>query len=450
MIELGATQYWHSSLVMWDGEERAALRVAINVAGSLSILGNLVMLHGVLRKGRRNWTTYHRVVLAMSLVDLLVSLWYVLADLPVPVAQGGMGTMGTCVAQGFMEQLGIAVPLLNATLATNYLLVLYLNWSVERVARAEPALFGVVGLVALVVAVIPIPLELYNVSTAWCWIQAHPFGCDHDGVGATCERGNNSLMWQILLFYGPVWVTIAYTAVVLAVVLRKVVASDGRVSQLVAESKRYDTTKKLARQVLMFMLALTLTWAPVTVHRIYTAITGEPSLFWTMLGTVCVSLQGFFNMLAYLHPRCARVREERERVGCRATLRFVLSFDDQLDLRHRASCPAASAPSDDADRERARAGVLGAGSSASCLKTTMVTLPRFASSSRSERGMVHGAMVHAASDGSTESSARNSDDSKKAGKGQLDWPAEPEPAEPEPAEPEPPRAAGHHTAMSMV
>jgi hypothetical protein len=202
----------------------------------------------------------------------------------------------------------------------------------------------------------------------------------------------------------------------------------------------------------MFMLALTLTWAPATVHRIYTAISGQPTFFWTIFGTVCVSLQGFFNMLAYLHPRCARLREERESVGCRATLRFLVSLDDQLDVRHRASCPAASAPSDDADRET---GVLGAGSSASCFKSTMVTLPRFASCSRSERGMVHGAMVHAASDGSAESSACNSDDPDKAGKGQLDWPAEPEPAEPEPAEPEPaerepPRAAGHDTAMSMV
>jgi hypothetical protein len=427
MTVLVATPLWHSSLVMWDGEERKALRLAINVAGSLSIVGNLIMLHGVLRKPLRSWTTYHRVVLAMSLVDLVVSFWYVLADLPVPVAQGGQGTVGTCVAQGFMEQLGIAVPLLNATLATNYLLVLYLNWSVERVVRAEPVLFGVVALVALVVAVIPIPLDLYNVSVAWCWIQAYPFGCDHDGVGATCQRGNNSLMWQLLLFYGPVWVTIAYTVVVLAVVLRKVVESDGRVSQLVVEGKRYDATKKMARQVLMFMLALTLTWAPVTVHRIYTACTGEPSFFWTMLGTVCVSLQGFFNMLAYMHPRCARVREESGRVGCYATLRFLFSLDDQLDVRYRASSPAASAPSDNnANKERDRVGVRGAGSSASCFKaTTMETLPRFASS-RSER-----AMVHAASDGS----ASNSDvGPNKAGDphGLLVGPASPGPAEPEP------------------
>eukprot|EP00516_Mucochytrium_quahogii_P009328 CAMPEP_0203766130 /NCGR_PEP_ID=MMETSP0099_2-20121227/239_1 /ASSEMBLY_ACC=CAM_ASM_000209 /TAXON_ID=96639 /ORGANISM=" , Strain NY0313808BC1" /LENGTH=134 /DNA_ID=CAMNT_0050662431 /DNA_START=738 /DNA_END=1139 /DNA_ORIENTATION=+ len=114
-----------------------AIQIVIKLGASFSVLGDLVILHGCFRHGFDKWTTYHRILVLMSLFDILSSVFYGIGDRAVPPPFGD-GTQAFCNTQGFFQQIGLAVPMLNATLAANYLAVIKYEWSHDKVKKLEP------------------------------------------------------------------------------------------------------------------------------------------------------------------------------------------------------------------------------------------------------------------------------------------------------------------------
>jgi len=148
-------------------------------------------------------TFYHRLVIGVSLSDILASIGFGLSTWPFPVeyndANFSIGTEGTCRAQGFLVQAaGIASPLYNVSLSFYYLLAIKYAWKDPQFCRWR-FLFHIVPILwAIVTGVASILLDILHTATLWCWIGPNPNIVGHD----------DSSLYRMIFFYGPVWIGI--------------------------------------------------------------------------------------------------------------------------------------------------------------------------------------------------------------------------------------------------
>jgi hypothetical protein len=81
----------------------------LSMAGSSWIITEVMTCH------RKRSNVYHRLLLCMSIYDILESIWNFASTWPIPKETVGLfqpiGTTGTCVTQGFFLQLGLAIPI---------------------------------------------------------------------------------------------------------------------------------------------------------------------------------------------------------------------------------------------------------------------------------------------------------------------------------------------------
>lgn len=156
--------------MVFSRTQQIFLSIVPHVTGLLSIAGSLYIVIDVLRKGKVK--THGRLLLGMSLSDIIVSVFYALSTWPIPRETEGtyfaIGNTASCRAQGFFIQLGIITPFYNGFLALHYLLITKYNMSsdfiernVELYLHLSAILFGIITSVAGAV------LLLYNSANLW-------------------------------------------------------------------------------------------------------------------------------------------------------------------------------------------------------------------------------------------------------------------------------------------
>lgn len=321
-------------------QQVTTLRALAGTGASLSLLGDFVILHALWRIRGGDWSTYLRIILALTLADVVSSTAYVVADAPAPPPFGS-GTAASCSAQAFFEQLGLAAPLLTASLAANYLLVLRYSWPKARIVRLEPVVFAGIVLASLVAAIVPLALDLYHFALVWCWISDDPAcadGVDHSGF--PCQKTPyNVTTLQMVLFYAPVWAACAFTAVAMYLVYRVVKAQERRLArQLAAQVREFENTRRLAIQASLYVGGFMLTYTFPTVLRITFAVKGEAAFALYALTVFFLPLQGLFTTIAFLFPRFTRLHRLRGHVTCADRLQYVFSLvsGDEIERRARS------------------------------------------------------------------------------------------------------------------
>ena len=176
--------------------QQTALALAPKITASLSVLCSSTIAWIVLRDPMRRGKVFHRLILGMSLTDLVTSFWWVLSTWPIPKESGvlwAVGTTRTCTCQGFFLQLGIANPLYNLSLSVYYLLAVHWSWGEARLRKVEYLFhLGPLGW-GLTTALIGLPLKIFNSANLWCWIANHPGRNEH----------TSPYRWGI--FYAPLW-----------------------------------------------------------------------------------------------------------------------------------------------------------------------------------------------------------------------------------------------------
>ena len=184
------------------------------------MMGSGLIICEVLRDPSKRRKVYHRLLLAMSICDFNTSLWYALSTVCIPRGTENVyapsGTMGTCTAQGFFIQFGIATPLYNAALAVYYLLIVRYQWKEQRMRKAEKVLHAVPLVWATATSLASLGMTLLNNANLWCWIASVPLSCTgsrRNGGVNDCERGDNAWIYRWAFFYGPLWFAIATAAV---------------------------------------------------------------------------------------------------------------------------------------------------------------------------------------------------------------------------------------------
>jgi hypothetical protein len=194
-----------------------AFIVVPKISGALSILGSGYIVYEVLScKKRWKESPYHRILLGLSISDILTSFfvfflgsWMIPAEgTEGPYESSAKGTQVTCNFQGFMVMLGLASPLYNGALSVYYLLLLRYNWTPRQmVRRIEPWMHGIIILYSLLGASLGLVLEFYSPNSV---------GQCSNSKGANEGLARDIFDWIFVVI--PTWLTLGIVTISMAAV----------------------------------------------------------------------------------------------------------------------------------------------------------------------------------------------------------------------------------------
>mmetsp|Transcript_28325 Transcript_28325/g.60812 ORF Transcript_28325/g.60812 Transcript_28325/m.60812 type:complete len:455 (+) Transcript_28325:302-1666(+) len=201
-----------------------ALAIAPKITSFLSICGSSTIIFKIMRNQKSRRDTLPRIMLGMSICDVLVATWFFASTWPIPkgtissfgdgITQTVFGAIGTdlsCNIAGFFNQYQVASPLFNATLATYYLLVVYYGWTDRRIKRVEWLFYTIPISFGLITATFAVAANLIG-PVAWtCAIL--PPEVFIEGAELTPIQSHYQLIRWIVLF-GPVWICIVYVSII--------------------------------------------------------------------------------------------------------------------------------------------------------------------------------------------------------------------------------------------
>jgi hypothetical protein len=208
----------------WNRQQQIALAVIPKFSSVLSLFGSSWIITEVLTDRneslpKRNHS-YHRLLLAMSVYEVLESIWNFVSTWAIPAGTEGVvwarGNEATCTTQGFFLMLGVAIPIYNAMLSLYFLLVVKYKYS-DTVLRqwVEPAMHVVAFSWAFGTSVSASVLGLMNNANLWCWIAPFPSDCLDSwryGEEGNCERGDNAWIYRWAFYFGPLWFCIFFSS----------------------------------------------------------------------------------------------------------------------------------------------------------------------------------------------------------------------------------------------
>jgi hypothetical protein len=169
----------------------------------LSILGSSIIIYMAMRSRKsKPWTPYNRLLVAMSIYDVITSITLAIADFLYPKETSNkawaFGNDATCSMIGFLNQLAYSGTFYNALLSYYFLLTARFAVKNEQIARRiEPAMHimavgfpAACGFVGLILDVYAEP-EV-NIG---CWVNRYPKRCGYgpDGTGEPCK--SSMLAW---------------------------------------------------------------------------------------------------------------------------------------------------------------------------------------------------------------------------------------------------------------
>lgn len=178
----------------WD-----IINVIPHYTGALSIFGSTWIIIDILRRKRQGKPYSHRrILLILSIFDVLASFWFFMSAWAWP-PNGGFGDYAStkirtnkhvCEVSGFFIQLAsVAIPIYNVALSMHLYLNIRYSWNEEKIYNSfERYIHVIVIPLALILAIIPWPLQLYNPWYFYCWVSVSGYLPESDETGVY-ERG---------------------------------------------------------------------------------------------------------------------------------------------------------------------------------------------------------------------------------------------------------------------
>ncbi len=159
-----------------------ALFVLQKISCFFSATGSLMIISQVSRSKFNRSKPQQRLILGLSISDLVMSITWILTPLFMPADSGAVwavGNQASCTFQGFIVTTFVAAGILYmCSLQTQYLLSIRYGWTESRVRmRAEKYMHAVPWLVGWTAAITQLSLKLFNPADWDCWIAPYPANC---------------------------------------------------------------------------------------------------------------------------------------------------------------------------------------------------------------------------------------------------------------------------------
>jgi hypothetical protein len=164
-------------MVTFDDISRIACVWINSISGCISTLCSSMIIYMILSSPDRvakMRLPHIRFLIVMSSFDILQSLAFTASALPVPKSTGYYGAIGndiTCATQGFLFQLGAAVPFYNSCLCIWYLLSIKYSMRADTFAQKyERYCHAVSILFPVCTAILAGALGIYGSRGNLCWM----------------------------------------------------------------------------------------------------------------------------------------------------------------------------------------------------------------------------------------------------------------------------------------
>jgi len=260
--------------------KQSALIWMPRIGAILSILGSIGMIISVLNDKEKRKKVIGELIIVLSCFDIIGSLGYAFASLPIPKEDyilGAKGNPASCKAQGFFIQLGTISLYINVSMAFYYLLVIQFSWR-ERRLRKSPVyylLYAVPITIGAVFAFAAIPY--YENAVMWC---------------------NNSQKYWSEVPVGVAILIATYLMLSLCWFVYKSERASARFSARATTANRASLSKQFFNQSMVYLAAFYLTWPAYLALQIMQANGNAFSNygFYLFAGTA-VTLQGFWNFV---------------------------------------------------------------------------------------------------------------------------------------------------------
>lgn len=255
------------------------------VMAFLSLLGSSFIIFDAARTQEKRETTFHQLMIILSIFDIFGSLGYLFTSLPIPVEDyiyGSYGNDKSCVAQGVFIQLGTISCYTNVSLALYFWFVTTMGWNELQIKRIRVLLFGVPLLVGFIFTFAGIPY--FDNMILWC---------------------NNTAKWwpDIPLAIAIVAATCLMVSICVHVYFTER-ASDRWRGRRESRRSRRSLANQVFWQSFWYIIAFYITWVPYLALQ-YTWATGKAfsSYGFILFAGTMVPLQGAWNCFVYIRPR---------------------------------------------------------------------------------------------------------------------------------------------------
>lgn len=256
----------------------------------------------MLRDKKKYTSTYHQLVLGISLFDLFNSLSHSFGPLPIPAYSGisaAVGNMTTCKVAAFVIQLGLTSSYFNLGLAVYFWLVICRNKTEDYIRRFRWKFYSAVVVLGVGHALGGIPYYSFGVNT--CHIFPPPI----------------AKTWFPAIFFliGPVAVVMAGATAFTLLVLLEVHRREKASVRYRAEQKRsYHWTRRVFWKSLLYLGAFYLTY-PILIATFFVSI--DENTAWLLLLTSALGpSQGFWNFVVYYAYNRKSANEKSRKRGC--------------------------------------------------------------------------------------------------------------------------------------
>ena len=312
------------------------------ITGSISAVSSSLIIYLIYRSKPKLSTIYHRIMLGMSVADIMASTAMALTTLPMPRnddpywaetfsiaedVQDGLGTVywrdqtklgtrQTCVAQGFFVAIGIIIMFsYNGTLCVYYACAIALRMKEANIRKKiEPVIHGLPLLIGLAPVIPSFIYGFYNPTMHDAWCTLYPL----DATGVVGQQGlesqrdflKNSMLVGIgILFLN---VLISFTLIIWRVVQngRQLAQADSRGDIQIDERFKaaHRNSKLIISQSLAYTGALLLTLSFPIARNMLTQTAPESRIDDSNPSVILLSklmyfflpLQGFFNFTIFL------------------------------------------------------------------------------------------------------------------------------------------------------
>ena len=288
-----------------------ALSITMKTVSCLSICASLCIIQRVRSNNNLLSHIYHRIMLTLSIYDVLASSAMFFGTMPIPKDNnvhseyfyGNIGNEYTCTIQGVALNTGVlSVSICTAFLCLYFVMCVKYSWREDQLRKLEIAM-RICLFVAFVWGMIPIPFELYNPTEFFCWIQVYPINCDVDDE-LDCIRGNHVTAVRWITAGVPQLLCILCIVVSMIMLYRAVNSQATRMLRM-SISNRNNMITLLRRRDRVFcrawyhVSACVLVFAPLYVKSITSRYGVNASIYISFLVALFSPIQGVCNFAIY-------------------------------------------------------------------------------------------------------------------------------------------------------
>ncbi|KAL9189310.1 hypothetical protein ACHAXT_011800 [Thalassiosira profunda] len=297
---------------------------------SISLLASLYIIHHLLcRERQRLKRMYHRLVLALNLSLVVVSVMWIWSPFSVPEGTpyfaGASGTVQTCTANAFIFAVfSLAIPAYYGSLSFQAFMGIRHNFKEEKYRWIEKWIHCVSLIIPTALASIIAATENFNPTGTGCYVGKYPRGCETD-PDVPCERGDD--IWHVEFIIGLGLICLYFVfppAIVLGMYCwirkaqKRVDGSTGM--KRLRESARRQMMGLVAKQISIYLFSFWFTWIFSLIHQAIFTITDTFSYSFLIFANCINASQGFvFAGVYFALQRMGQPREVVERNTFRNT-----------------------------------------------------------------------------------------------------------------------------------